>query len=145
VEHLSDFSKCAPQLLHCYRPGQVIEEAVVWVYSKLQTVLTLKPTVMKIVKENCYPKSVDEIEMNSILPCVALRHKLCGVFASVLCPPKKFDVLFPSCKIPPQLNSSLEKDTMHVSLEGQVIKVDKEENKIYLSALNPYNRENAAL
>ncbi len=144
VEHLSDFPKGASQLLDCYRPGEVIKEAVVWMSSKLQTVLTLKPNIVNFIKENGYPKSVDEVAIGSILPCVATCHRSFGVFASLLCPPNKFDVLFPACKMSPNLYSYMENGTKHMTLEGEVIKVDKEEKKIFLSALNAYVPENAA-
>jgi hypothetical protein len=144
VEHLSDFPKAASQLLDCYRPGQVIKEAVVYTSSKLQTVLTLKPNIMNFIKGNGYPKSVDEVAMGSTLPCVATLHRPFGVFAQLLCPPNKFDVLFPPGKMSPNLYSYMENGTMHMTLEGEVIKIDKEEKKIFLSALSAYAPENAA-
>uniref|UniRef100_A0A0P6D669 Programmed cell death protein pre-rrna processing protein rrp5 n=1 Tax=Daphnia magna TaxID=35525 RepID=A0A0P6D669_9CRUS len=136
VGHLSDFAKFAPHLLHCYRPGQIIDEAVIWVSSKLQTVLTLKPIIVNFIKENRFPESIDEIGMVSVFPCVAARKSPFGIFASLLCPPNKFEVLFPCSQIPPELHSLSEKDVQHLTMEGQVIKVDKEEKKISLSALN---------
>ncbi|XP_057371391.1 protein RRP5 homolog [Daphnia carinata] len=136
VGHLSDFPKLAPHLLHCYRPGQIIEEAVVWVCSKLQTVLTLKPIIVNYIKENCFPGSIEEMGMISVFPCVAARQRSFGIFASLLCPPNKFEVLFPSSQIPEELHSLSEKDVQHLTMEGRVIKVDKEAKKISLSALN---------
>lgn len=144
MEHLSDFRKAASHLLDCYRPGQVIKEAVVWQSSKMQTVLTLKPNIVNFIKENVYPKSMDEIKRGSILPCVATCHKPFGVFASLLCPPHKFDVLFPSSQMSPNLFSDLENATMNMTLEGQVIKIDRATKKIFLSVLNPYVPENTA-
>lgn len=143
VEHLSDFHKTAPHLLHCYRPGQIIDEAVIWVTSKLQTVLTLKPTIVNFIKENRFPESINEMGMASIFPCVTTRHKHFGLFASLMCPPNKFEVLFPSSQIPPDLQSVLQKGVQHLTVEGQVIKVDKEDKKIFLSALNTSAPQNA--
>ena len=145
VEHVSDFPGIGPHLLQCYTTGDIIKEAVIWISSKLQTVLTLKPTIVNFAKEKRFPPSVEDIGVNSIFPCVSARRKPFGVFAQLLCPPSKCDVLFPCSKMPPKLYSALEKeDVQHISMEGQVIKVDKKHKKVFVSVVDGAASKNAA-
>ena len=122
----------APHLLQCYKTGDVIEDAVVWHGSKLQTVLTLKPTIVDFAKANNFPASVDEIGVNSIFPLVSTHHKTFGVFASLLCPPQSCEVLFPHSKLPSEIFSALEKDVRYLTMEGKTIKIDQETKKIFV-------------
>lgn len=137
VDHLSDFPQIGPSLLQSYRVGQTIDEAVVWSSSKLQTVLTLKRSIINAAAETRFPKSAQEVEEGDVYPCVSMRHQSFGVFAKLLCPPSQCDVLFPKSKMPEALYAAAKKDTLqHLTLEGKVISVDQEQKKISLSALD---------
>ena len=134
VEHLSYFpSLCAP-LLGCYRAGVTISEAVIFSTSKIENILTLKPSIVSFVKENRFPQSRAEVGVDSIFPCVFSRHRDFGVFASLLCPPVHCEVLFPKSKLNDRLYSALNNHN-HVSVLGKVINVDLEQCKISASAL----------
>ena len=120
-------------MLQSYQVGETIDEALIWSSSKYQTVLTLKRSIIDCATENLFPKSIQDIEVDDVFPCVSTRHQPFGVFAKLICPPTYCDVLFPKKKMPQDLYSEAKKE--HLSLEGKVISVDVEEKKISMSAL----------
>ena len=121
-------------MLGCYRAGVTISEAVIFSTSKIENILTLKPSIVSFVKENRFPQSRAEVGVDSIFPCVFSRHRDFGVFASLLCPPVHCEVLFPKSKLNDRLYSALNNHN-HVSVLGKVINVDLEQCKISASAL----------
>lgn len=135
MEHLTDFTSLAGHLFKCYSVGDVIKEAVVWSSSELQTILTLKPSIVQFVKEDRFPKSFDEVQVNASYPVVLAKHRDFGVFATLLSPPGSVEPLFPISKLPPLVYRHV-KTGRDVSLEGKVITIDAEKKRITLSGLD---------
>ena len=135
VEHLSDFPSLCTSLLGCYRAGVTISETVIFSTSNLQTVLTLKQSIVSYAKENRFPQSIKEVGVGSIFPFVFSRHRDFGVFASLLCPPTDCSVLFPRSLLSNRLASVLNEDVHNISMLGKIFSVDLDQNKISASAL----------
>lgn len=135
MEHLSDFPQLCRELLTCYQPGDAIDEAILWQAKKNETMLTLKASILSFAKDNRFPRSYDEIGVNSIFPCVSMRKQDFGVFASLLCPPSSVDVLCPKTKMSRSLFESFSAGLKHLTMEGKVLSVDAEKKKVALSIL----------
>lgn len=135
VEHLSDFPQLCSDLLNCYRVGDSIEQAVVWDVTKVETMITVKPTILRWVIDNRFPRSFDDIVVNSIFPCVSTHKQDFGVFATLLCPPSNVDVLFPKTKMPSSLLEAFAGGLKHATMEGKVVTVDADKKNVALSLL----------
>lgn len=101
----------------------------------MQTILTLKPSILKYLKEGNAPRSVDEVTVNMTYPCVTDRHTKFGIFSTLLCPPNNNVVLFPFKHMPVNLYNCLSSDDRNASMLAEVVSVDKETKKI---AAKPY-------
>ena len=125
-------------MLRLYRAGDVIPEAILCSVSELQTIVSLKSSLIKFAKTENFPASLAEIQVNSVFPCLFSRKRDFGVFAKLFCPPGQFEVMFPKSKIPESLRSAIEEsagDQSSTVMEGKVLSVDVENKKVSLSAL----------
>lgn len=143
MEHLTDFAPLASHLFKCYQVGDAIEEAAIWSSSELQTILTLKPSILQFINENRFPKTFEEIQVNASYPVVSTKHRDFGVFAALLSPPGHLEPLFPVSKLPPLVYKQL-KTARDVSLEGKVISIDAEKKRITFSGLDEDLEETSA-
>ena len=132
---MSDFPCLCHELLECYHAGDVIADAILWEATKLQTIVTLKPSLIRFAKEDRFPRDIGQVGINLVFPCVATHRQDFGVFAKLLCPPAKLDVLFPRLKMADALFSSFADGLKHFTMEGKVVSLDVEKKKIGLSVL----------
>lgn len=135
MEHLSDFPQLCRGLLTCYQPGDMIDESLLWQLKKEEVMLTLKASILHFAKDSRFPRSLDEIVVNSVFPCVSTRKQDFGVFVSLLCPPRSFDVLCPKTKMSSSLFESFSTGLKHQTIEGKVLNVDSAKKKVALSIL----------
>lgn len=141
AQHLTDFPTLASFAVSRYRPGDVIDQVLLCAASKLQTIGSLRPSLIEYVRDaDRLPATLADVQVNATYPCLYSRKRDCGYFAELLLaePPGRCTVLVPRSKAAEPLRALIDAGAggaPTLVVHAKVLSVDADTAKVAVSAL----------